>query len=70
MACASKCPVCGSQDFYVKDPADEYETYAFQCRDGQIVYGPPGQSQPQIENDTEAFCDRCSWHGEYYRLEE
>ena len=35
-----KCPVCGCIKFYVKDPADEYETYEFECNDGVICFDP------------------------------
>ena len=66
----SKCPVCGSRDFFVKDPADEFETYVFQCQDGQIVYDQQGESPPEIEDDTQTFCERCAWHGEFCKLEE
>ena len=60
-----KCPVCGSEKFYVKDPDDEYETYCFECREDKIYFDPDvdENNAPQIENDSETFCDRCSWRG-------
>jgi phage FluMu protein Com len=33
-----KCPVCGSLNFFVKDPDDEYETFEFELKDAVIVY--------------------------------
>jgi hypothetical protein len=33
-----KCPVCGSLNFFVKDPDDEYETFEFELKDATIVY--------------------------------
>ena len=35
MAADPKCPVCGSLSFFVKDPADEYETHEFMLVDGE-----------------------------------
>ena len=33
-----KCPVCGSLNFFVKDPDDEYETFEFELKDATIVF--------------------------------
>ena len=35
-----KCPKCGCEKFYIKDPDDEYETYEFEGRDGEICFDP------------------------------
>ena len=60
-----KCPQCGCVEFYVKDPDDEYETYEFGWRDGNVEFGVDVDSSscPDIVDDTETFCDKCSWHG-------
>jgi uncharacterized protein YbaR (Trm112 family) len=59
------CPVCKSNHFYVKDPADEFEIYEFEYRDGRMQFADPqGLSHaPEIEKDGKIYCQRCSWHG-------
>jgi len=66
-----KCPTCGCMKFYVKDPDDEYETCEFECRDGEIVFSSlvDESEAPEIKKQTETFCDRCVWHGEFGELE-
>jgi hypothetical protein len=60
-----KCPVCGSQKFFLKDPADEYETYEFELKDGQAKFA----AQPrEMLPETETYCHRCSWHGKFVVL--
>jgi hypothetical protein len=60
----AKCPLCGCEKFYVKDPDDEYETYTFECRDGEVCFDPEaaGCDPPAPDADTQTFCDRCAWH--------
>lgn len=60
-----KCPVCSSRHFYLKDPDDPYETYAFEVIEEGIQFSDSADAQhaPAIEADTEAYCDTCSWHG-------
>jgi hypothetical protein len=64
-----KCPVCGCQEFYVKDPEDAFETHGFSVASGEVRFAADGLGAPVpgIEEATETYCDRCSWHG---RLEE
>lgn len=57
-----KCPVCGCQEFYVKDPEDEFETHGFSVASGDVRFADEG-SAPEIQDVTETYCDRCSWHG-------
>ena len=67
-----KCPVCGCVEFYIKDPDDEYETYEFSWRDGNVEFCAdldPATS-PEVCDDTETFCDACSWHGSFKELSE
>jgi hypothetical protein len=33
-----KCPVCGSLNFFVKDPEDEYETHEFELKGDSVVF--------------------------------
>lgn len=60
-----KCPVCGSKQFFVKDQADEYETYAFDLKDGEAVFSEEPQ---EVQPETETFCQRCTWHGRFETL--
>ncbi|MBM4288610.1 MAG: hypothetical protein FJ135_10790 [Deltaproteobacteria bacterium] len=60
-----KCPVCGSQNFFLKDPADEYETYEFRLEKDQPVF----TAEPQeVLPETETYCNRCSWKGAFKLL--
>jgi len=60
-----ECPVCRSKKFYVRDPEDEYEIYSFNCREGSMCYDPDVDlsKAPVISDDTETFCNQCTWHG-------
>jgi hypothetical protein len=62
-----KCPQCGCEKFYIKDPDDAYETYEFVLHDGKVAYGPDvdASSCPELCHDTETYCDMCSWHGPF-----
>lgn len=60
-----KCPVCGSQQFYLKDPDDEYETYEFEVESGRPVFATDHR---EMQPGTESFCRRCSWHGPWGEL--
>ena len=66
----SKCPVCGCEQFYVKDPGDEYETHAFECRDGAVCPegDPDGAQCPEITDNTEVFCNACAWHDAFFKI--
>ncbi len=58
------CPICGCEEFYVKDPEDEYEVYEFSCENGEVCFDPDTdkESAPDIGDETETYCNRCSWH--------
>ncbi|NWF53955.1 MAG: hypothetical protein HXY45_04080 [Syntrophaceae bacterium] len=60
-----ECPYCRSRNFYLKDPQDEYETYEFDLREGEIEFlDNDGPAPPiPVEEDTPVFCNRCAWHG-------
>ena len=60
----ARCPFCGCKTFYLKDPDDEYETYEFEFVDGEAVWNSKDDArQPECTEDSEAFCNNCSWHG-------
>jgi hypothetical protein len=59
--------VCGSQQFFVKDPEDEYETHEFELEEGEPVF----TAEPrELGPETETYCGRCSWHGRYEALKQ
>jgi hypothetical protein len=33
-----KCPACGSQSFYTKDPEDQFHIFEFDLKDGEIIF--------------------------------
>ena len=59
-----QCPLCGSESFYVKDPADPYEIYEFDLKDGKIVFNSDTDESeiPEVQGETETYCNRCAWH--------
>ena len=65
-----KCPTCGCEKFYVKDTDDEYDIYEFTCPEGRIEFNTDYDKQeiPKITNETETFCNKCSWHGKFSTL--
>ncbi|MFZ0134823.1 MAG: hypothetical protein WAK95_19970 [Desulfobacterales bacterium] len=65
-----KCPICQSVSFFVKDPDDEYTTFKFKCGDEDIRFDAEIDAAeiPEVHDDTEAFCDRCAWHGRFDAL--
>jgi hypothetical protein len=67
---AMECPLCGCQDFFVKDPADEFETYEFSVAGGEVRFSPDAEGAPAegVQETTETFCNRCSWHGAFLEL--
>jgi rRNA maturation protein Nop10 len=50
-----KCPLCGSESFYVKDPGDPYEIYEFDLKDGKIVFNSDTDESeiPEVQGETE-----------------
>lgn len=67
---SDQCPVCGSSQFYVKDPDDEYEIYEFELKNGRITMIPSTDStdMPAIKNQTETYCNKCAWHDRFQVL--
>jgi len=67
----AKCPYCGSQSFYVKDPQDQYEIFEFDLLDGKVQFRPgeeEASQPPAIGEETETYCGVCSWHGKFNSL--
>ena len=52
-----KCPVCGSLNFFVKDPDDEYETHGFQLKGKDVFFDPETAElrNPDLKANTEIF---------------
>jgi len=67
-----KCPDCGSQDFYVKDPEDQYNICDFSMKDGGMVFTnmEPESESLEVNDDTETFCSRCAWHDKLKTLKQ
>ena len=65
------CPLCGCDHFYVKNPEDEYETFEFDVRNGEIVFTSEDVERecPEIKEGTETYCDNCAWHGKWKEIE-
>ena len=61
-----KCPTCGSVRFYAKDPEDAYEEYRFALQGDSVV--PETADTLDIIRQSEAFCERCAWHGRLDQL--
>jgi hypothetical protein len=54
----------------VKDPDDAYETYEFECRDGEICFDAEVDTEacPEVGDDTETYCNACAWHDKFDQL--
>ena len=65
-----KCPTCGCEKFFVKDPDDEYEIYTFTRHAGEVSFEPEvdPSAVPEVTGESETFCDRCAWHGKLKTL--
>lgn len=63
-----KCPLCGCQNFFVKNPDDEFETFEFSVASGEVRFDADEQGAPEVREATETFCNRCSWHGKLQEL--
>jgi hypothetical protein len=59
-----KCPVCGCEKFFVKNPEDAFETFEFRVADGGVAFdADAAEDAPEVGPATETFCNKCSWHG-------
>ncbi len=59
-----KCPDCGAQSFYVKDPDDRFTISEFSLEGGGLEYtgDEPEDERIPVRDESEIFCDRCAWH--------
>ncbi|HSW39629.1 MAG TPA: hypothetical protein VLL97_09085 [Acidobacteriota bacterium] len=60
----AQCPKCRCEEFYFKNPEDNFEVFAFTLEDGTIRYDAAvdNAGMPEIEDRCEVYCNRCSWH--------
>jgi hypothetical protein len=65
-----KCPFCGCQSFYLKDPDDEYETYEFDLEKGEVnFHSEVNESDaPELREKTRCYCNQCAWNGNFGEL--
>lgn len=65
-----KCPVCSCVNFYIKDRGDEYETHEFELVNGEVAFGSDDEASfvPALHDDTETYCNKCSWHGKFKEI--
>ena len=66
-----KCPMCGCQRFYLKDPDDAYEIYPFELKNDTVHFDPEVDKPDAltVNDETETFCERCAWHGPFQEME-
>ena len=67
-----KCPVCGCEYFYVKNPDNPYKYYQFTCKDGEAHFSAEVDQNevPEMTDETQTHCIQCVWQGEFKRLVE
>ena len=67
---AMKCPICGCQEFFVKDPDDEFETREFSVVSGEVRFSTDSHdaTDSNVQKTTETYCNKCSWHGKFQEL--
>ena len=60
-----KCPMCGCQKFFLKDPDDEYEVFPFDVSKGEVHFDADVDTDdaPKVDDKTETYCEDCAWHG-------
>lgn len=63
------CPICKSNQFYVKDASDEFEIHELELRDGRIRPADTDNDPDEISADREIFCQTCAWHGKKSAIE-
>ena len=65
-----KCPFCGCQSFYLKDPDDEYETYDFGVEKDAVKFSPEVNESdvPELQEETQCYCNQCAWNGKFGEL--
>ena len=56
----TKCPLCGSQRFYIKDAEDEFELYEFDLKEGEIAFDSE-VSASELPRATCHLAASCLW---------
>ena len=53
-----KCPVCGCEYFYVKNPDNPYKYYQFTCKDGETHFSAEVNEDevPEMTDETQTHC--------------
>ena len=66
-----QCPLCKKKRFYLKDPEDPYETYAFSSDSGGISFdsGLDAPAVPELSEETRIYCNHCSWNGRFREIQ-
>lgn len=62
-----KCPFCGHQRFYLKDAANDYETYGFSCETGEVCFDVDVDIT-EIKmplDESPVYCETCAWSGKF-----
>jgi len=63
------CPLCKSDQFYIKDPEDSFETFDFEFLEGKLHFQDNDAPSPEVvKKNREIFCNRCAWHGSYDQI--
>ena len=59
------CPICKSDQFYVKNPDDDFDIYEFQYEAGKVTFADSELDAEvgDITQKREVYCQRCAWHG-------
>jgi hypothetical protein len=59
------CPICNSGEFLVKDPDNSFDFWEFDVSNGRISFDDEDAADeaPEMTDDREVYCRRCSWHG-------
>lgn len=65
------CPICGCEQFYVKNPDDAFDIVEFECKGGRICFEPDldPADLPDMSCDPESYCDQCAWHGKLSEIQ-
>ena len=60
-----KCPICGSQRFFLKEAPEAYESYEFTLRGQEPVFE---DEAGELTPTSQVYCCRCTWQGPWQSL--
>ncbi len=60
-----KCPICGSQRFYLKETPEAYDAYEFEIQEQKPVFEDEAK---ELTPATKVYCCRCTWQGPWQIL--